>query len=274
MICVKPRRLTEKRKVEPMKTILCILAYLLASTTLASAQFRLVNGKIYSITDEHAGWTALRDPMRVRGFSDNDIICETYREITIHDEPYWIANHQFVPTHTERIYGQHIVLRNYPLISGLNLGDTVNPPIYAMRVSEAAITSGQRDTWRSAYNSSYGSSSGVTTFGEEQTVLVFDLGTPYTPPLKALTPDEIKATARKRSQQDGKTFRWLQSQATNGSVSAQCSLGRYYLAGCGTETNIEMGLLWLRKARDSGDFEASNILLRLENPVTNAIPEN
>ena len=252
-----------------MKNILCILASLLASITLSSAQYRVVNGKIYSITDERAGWTALRDPMRVRGFSDNDIICETYRDITIQDKPYFVSDHQYLPTHTERVFGQHIVLRNYPLNSGLNLGDTINPPIFAMRVSEAAITSGQRDTWRSAYNSSYGSSSSVTTYGDEQTVLVFDLGTPYTPPPKALTSDEIKAMAKKRAKQDGKTFHWLQSQATNGSASAQCSLGSYYLAGRGTETNIDLGLLWLRKASDNGDLEASNILWRLENPKTN-----
>jgi len=57
--------------------------------------------------------------------------------------------------------------------------------------------------------------------------------------------------------------RWLQSEATNGSASAQCSLGIHYLNGQGCETNREQAIYWLTQAANQGDQEASNKLARL-----------
>lgn len=57
---------------------------------------------------------------------------------------------------------------------------------------------------------------------------------------------------------------WLQSQATNGDTSAQCSLGEHYLKGEGCETNREQAIYWLKKAADQGDIEASNKLVNLK----------
>jgi TPR repeat protein len=53
---------------------------------------------------------------------------------------------------------------------------------------------------------------------------------------------------------------WLQSEATNGSVSAQCSLGLHYLNGQGCETNKELAVYWLTQAANQGEIEASNKL--------------
>ena len=80
---------------------------------------------------------------------------------------------------------------------------------------------------------------------------------------------QVAATAAFEAQKK-KTFElqkhaveWLQHQATNGSASAQCSLGLHYLNGQGVETNKETAVYWLTKASNQGDFEASNILTKL-----------
>jgi hypothetical protein len=100
----------------------------------------------------------------------------------------------------------------------------------------------------------------------------YDCGTPYVPPPP--TPEQIKAAqedAQKRALEDKKrawatqirTVIWLQSQATNGDISAQCSLGLHYLNGQGCETNRQLAIYWLQKAADQGDLEASNKLVSL-----------
>jgi TPR repeat protein len=58
--------------------------------------------------------------------------------------------------------------------------------------------------------------------------------------------------------------RWLQTQVTNGSASAQCSLGLHYLKGQGCETNREQAIYWLAQAANQGDIEASNKLATLK----------
>ncbi|HZF01037.1 MAG TPA: hypothetical protein VE344_03995 [Methylomirabilota bacterium] len=63
--------------------------------------------------------------------------------------------------------------------------------------------------------------------------------------------------------------RWLQPQATNGSASAQCSLGEHYLVGLGCETNKTLAIFWLQKAAAQGDSEASNKLVKINLVSTN-----
>jgi TPR repeat protein len=81
--------------------------------------------------------------------------------------------------------------------------------------------------------------------------------------------EKQKAEAQKTAQAkvyatQAKAIIWLQSQATNGSVSAQCSLGLHYLNGQGCETNKELAVYWLTQAANQGDFEASNTLAKLK----------
>ena len=77
----------------------------------------------------------------------------------------------------------------------------------------------------------------------------------------------LKQAARQKMLQ-GQTnaVHWLFSQATNGDVFAQCSLGEHYLAGLGCETNRDLAIQWLRKAADGGSMEASNKLAQLKLP--------
>ena len=44
---------------------------------------------------------------------------------------------------------------------------------------------------------------------------------------------------------------WLQTQATNGDASAQCSLGLHYLNGQGCETNVTLCIFLAAKSRSA-----------------------
>jgi TPR repeat protein len=101
---------------------------------------------------------------------------------------------------------------------------------------------------------------------------LWDCGIPYVAPPP--TPEQIKAAQeaakvraiadkKKAMEAQANAVRWLQSQATNGDASAQCSLGEHYLAGIGCETNREQGIYWLKQASAQGDIEASNKLSTL-----------
>lgn len=59
--------------------------------------------------------------------------------------------------------------------------------------------------------------------------------------------------------------RWLQTQVTNGSASAQYSLGLHYLNGRGCATNRDQAIYWITQAANQGDTEASNKLTSLRN---------
>jgi hypothetical protein len=86
-----------------MKTITAFVILLLTIST--QAQFRLINGKVYSLTDSQAGWTVFNDPFRVRGFYQNEIICQSYTVVKV-DNPSWqIANRTVETTHSEIIWG-------------------------------------------------------------------------------------------------------------------------------------------------------------------------
>jgi len=113
---------------------------------------------------------------------------------------------------------------------------------------------------------------GITNFAET-TIELWDCGTPFIPPPP--TPEEIAVAKAKKEQSamlaaakayqgQSNAVLWLQPQATNGSASAQGSLGWHYLNGLGCESNRELGIYWLKKAADQGDFEASNNLTHLK----------
>ena len=103
----------------------------------------------------------------------------------------------------------------------------------------------------------------------------YDCGKIYVPPPP--TPEQIAAAQEAiRLAQEKARFqylkgqtnavRFLQSEATNGSASAQCDLGVHYLNGRGCETNREQAIFWLQKSAAQGDIEASNKLARLQKP--------
>lgn len=74
----------------------------------------------------------------------------------------------------------------------------------------------------------------------------------------------IEAQKKKTFESQKHAMEWLQPQATNGSASAQCSLGLHYLNGQGCETNREQAIYWLQKSAVQGYIEASNKLASLQ----------
>lgn len=109
----------------------------------------------------------------------------------------------------------------------------------------------------------------TTVSGASRTIKKLDYGVPCGPP--APTKEQIEAAKakalldKKRAEESQiNAVKWLQSQATNGDASAQCSLGLHYLNGQGCDTNREQGVYWLTQSANQGNIEASNKLVGLK----------
>jgi TPR repeat protein len=152
----------------------------------------------------------------------------------------------------EAVNGRNIIVQNYPGMERLVSGQPL------------AFAAQKIGTIRAAL------SDGTVAAGEVLELWEYYL---YLPP--QLTPEEMaaartqkeiaaqKAAARAFLAQSNAVC-WLQPQATNGSASAQCSLGLHYLNGEGCATNREQAIYWLQRASAQGSFEASNTLARLK----------
>lgn len=229
----------------------------------AQSGYRLVNGKVYSVIDPNA-WTAFNDQLKVIGYSQDGIICESYKTET-HDAGGQMdhqANPRYHPNLVTRvIHGQKLILKNYRNQMNVPLESDISSPIKAIRTGQASITR-SGDTWTTSPGYS-GSSSTVS-------VSVYDMGVDYFPPAHALTPEEQKAAGKKHAEQENKTVQWLFSQATNGSASAESSLGFRYLKGQGVPKDEALGRQWLQKAAADGDAEAASKLAALAAAQTNS----
>ena len=112
----------------------------------------------------------------------------------------------------------------------------------------------------------------TTVNGGSRTIKKLNYGTPCDPPAELIKAQAEAAKARaiadkkKREQGQAKALVWLQQQATNGSPSAQCSLGLHYLTGQGCEPNKDLAIYWLKLAAVNGDSEASNKLVQITAP--------
>jgi hypothetical protein len=104
---------------------------------------------------------------------------------------------------------------------------------------------------------------------------LYDCGKPYIPPpptkeqIEAAKAAAIATAERekiRRQEKDVIAIKGLLDLASNGSASAQCSLGIHYLNGRGCETNKEQAIFWLQKAAAQDDSEASNKLSELKSP--------
>ena len=157
-----------------------------------------------------------------------------------------VINSSVVPT--DYVYDRLIAVTNFPDIATASVGKDVY-----FKAVKIGLFDGYQD----------------------QPIDLYDCGSVYRPP--PLSPEQIKAAqeaakiraiANKKRALEGQmnAVRWLQSQATNGDVSAQCSLGEHYLAGLGCETNRDLAIQWLQKAADEGSMEASNKLSQLKSP--------
>jgi len=71
---------------------------------------------------------------------------------------------------------------------------------------------------------------------------------------------------------DMRLLSWQQRQASNGSASAECSLGIRYATGKGVTTNYALALYWLSMSSAQDNTEARRALRRLTNglPVSSS----
>lgn len=112
----------------------------------------------------------------------------------------------------------------------------------------------------------------TTVGGGSRTIYKLDYGFPCGPPPELIA-QQIEAAKQYEIQHQNKVrqsqtnaVKWLQLNATNGSASAQFSLGLHYLNGVGCESNRQQAVFWLNKAAAQGDMEASNKLVSLKEP--------
>jgi TPR repeat protein len=91
---------------------------------------------------------------------------------------------------------------------------------------------------------------------------------PPTPAQIAAAQESARITALRDRQRalenETNAVRWLQTQVTNGSPSAQYSLGLHYLNGRGCATNRDQAIYWITQAANQGDADASNKLVTLK----------
>jgi hypothetical protein len=220
---------------------------------------RQIGNKVYSLQPVY-DWVALpstdRNPRPMQewiGISDYKFSALIYKveEITPDGLIIGSPGEVFGRIYTGQVYSQPpILLRNYP--DADSLVDNQIIQFLALRVGNYQYTG---------------------TDGSTVTIAAYDYGKPYVPP--PMTPEQIIAAqeaAKARAISDKikaehsqvKVVMWLQSQATNGSASAQCSLGLHYLNGQGCDTNHAQGIYWLTHSANQGDVEASNKLAEIQ----------
>lgn len=253
-----------------MKTIAAVLLLAAFFITLpAGAQYRMVNGTVYSLTDPRTPFTSFTCPMRVRGIlASGELRLQECFYSRVIDPPEYMARTHINHSHEECSFGREIILKNYPLGAQLTVGDEIPGGIIAMRVA-GTFTSGSRSVGSSSFSDNAGYAAQThSSYGSETDGVYYDYGTDWQPPARVLTPAEQAAAAKKKKEMEVKTFKWLFNQATNGSVGAQCSLGEHYLNGRGTPTNLAAATQWLQTAANAGDVHASNVLFRLTHTNT------
>jgi len=250
-----------------MKKLLCLIVCVTMTVFSSAAQsgYKMIDGKIYSTIDSFV-WVVFRDNLKVIGYAEDGIICESYKSET-HDAGGYKdnqANSHYHPNNvTAIIHGEKLILKNYRGYMPATLGSDIAPPIKAIRTGQRTIT-GSGNSWTT--------SSDISSSHYSISVGVYDMGVDYYPPGRVLTPEEQNAAKNKRAEQEKKTVAWLFSQATNHVPSAESSLGFRYLKGQGVPKDEALGRQWLQKAAADGDDDAAAKLASLAAAQTNSEP--
>lgn len=74
----------------------------------------------------------------------------------------------------------------------------------------------------------------------------------------------MRASSRTDAEAQEEALRLQQQQAINGTVSAQCALGKRHLAGNGVPKDERLGRYWIKKAAAKGDADAKAVLKKLD----------
>jgi len=217
-----------------MKTLAIVLVCLLAEISPAQTNEQIIRVKEYRA--EH--WTnqitlgERSGPRRLHG--EVTAVYKTRFKLTV-DDRFIAAND-----------GKEIIIQNYPSLEELANGQKLS-----LMASEIGTIRGMMADGTPA--------NGVVLelwdYYDEQAELVKrEIEAENARQYKRQIQQEIEA--RKTFAGQSNAIRWLQPQASNGSASAQCSLGLHYLKGEGCEANQALAIYWLQKAADQGDAEA------------------
>jgi hypothetical protein len=151
-------------------------------------------------------------------------------------------------------------------ILGLGLGDRCVRASHAPdgRVDGDSISGWAIETGTYSY---------TTILRGQRTVAVCDFGIPCDPPPEILerqlaaarTAAEAASRAEAERQKRGaeSSLRFHLAQASNGQPSAQCALGKRYLAGDGLPVDTNLALLWLTRSAAQDNREAKATLEKL-----------
>jgi Sel1 repeat len=231
------------------KIIYWVLA---AATFTASAQmYRVVNGRVYS-TDDPSVWVLFPALHVVAVFPDGNLECATYTE---HTRSFAVPGIQpgntLEESRSHREYGGTFILKNYRSYEapapGMDIGS-----VKAMLVPSTQMPPGAFEM--------------TPVDDDEYGEAIYDVGTPYYPPVVQLTPAQAAA---KRMAAESNILAFIELEATNGMPDEQRRLGERYLKGKGVPKDEAAGRMWLEAAAEQGNARASNDLAKLE--LTNSV---
>jgi hypothetical protein len=206
---------------------------LLSSCAFASAQnLRMIDGKIYDVsTLPPINETGAM--IKVVEDTTNGTICELSQVRLSFDD---FDRRQYTPMHLS-----DIIVKNYPDDADL-VTDHLLRPVHALQTGKAQ-----------------------TAYG---TLLVYDCGTPWTPPPPApLTPEQIaaakaKADAAKKSAED-KALKFNQDASAQNDPYGLLRMGERYRDGEGVAKSLPQARDYLARAAAAGNLTASNELANL-----------
>lgn len=225
-----------------------ILALAIAIPALAD-DYRMVAGKPYSIFS--ADWITLTENMRVMGYRNSSLRCSTYTVTTTFTQQTGTRS-GIVPQayrNDSLNWGETFVLTNYPGANRIRIGEDIRPPIKVMRVG---VSLEPVSTIRGSF---------------EHECPIYDYGTPWTPPTRALTPVEAEAAknaAEKKKQQTmAATFTFHKSLADKGDARGQYCMGLHYLKGEGVDPDRATAKDYFEKSAAQGNDDAKEELAKL-----------
>lgn len=217
----------------------------------AHAQYKMVGGKLYTWNDP--GWTDFNCYLEVIQISGNDLICRPY---TVASSSSVVTGRRLnertasVVSESHRVYQRvTFALRNYGLQA---VGTSIYPGTRAMQNGTIFVTSAYRTG--GAINETKVTSA---------TYPLYDIGLNYTPPVKPLTPEQIKAQDEKKLQAQAKVLKSNQDMADKGDAYGLLRMGERYRDGDGVPKDLMKAREYLTKAAAAGSPTAEDDLKKL-----------
>jgi len=219
----------------------------------------MVRGQAVATTSPD--WTVIRDNIEVIGVDGRDLICRSFTEETQVRSAGGRGNMALSPVYSQvKTYKDTFVLTNYPSAGQFSRGDSIHPPLMVMRVGAAMLHSGDVTVYRSSYGTD-------TAYHNASQYVLYDYGTPYAPPQRPLTAEEIAAAkdavAKKKAAGEAAKLKFDQELAEAGKDLYQYRMGVRCLEANGVERDTNQAKVWFGKAAAQGSEDAAKALKKL-----------